>query len=60
MDGGFWAAISIWVSLGIAAVALGLFLHMREKRRGGGARPEPEVPAEPSRPTVTQLTNKGS
>ena len=32
MDGGFWAAIITWASLGAAATALGLFLHMREKR----------------------------
>ncbi len=33
MDGGFWVAIITWFSLGIAAVGLGLFLHMREKNR---------------------------
>ena len=32
MDGGFWAAIITWFSLGIAATGLGLFLHMREKK----------------------------
>ncbi len=32
MDGGFWAAIITWASLGVAAASFGLFLHLREKR----------------------------
>jgi hypothetical protein len=35
MDGGFWAAIITWASLGVAATAFGLFLHMREKKNNG-------------------------
>ena len=31
MEGGFWAAIITWFSLGAIAAVVGLILHLREK-----------------------------